>query len=429
MSKGSRTTPKKEKKPAKKKGLEILIEEMDGSIWVAAVDNGRLAGLEVDPFNEEVRWGSIFWAKVARIDAAQDAAYVNLDGTNIGILYNADVVTKKKDGTYKRGGDVAIGKVLQPGQMIAVQAKSGYLPKDPQQERQADKNPKVSMNVVLPGRYLIYTPMEKDNKVSRRIRDKALRKQLMEMMDELGADSVEGCIMRAAAANTQTDILRREGKILRLTWEQLRVHFEGDDPALIMLGPDAVQRTLSDHAGALIDHIELTTMDHFQHAEEWCEIFAPDLVTKIVPVELPPMEVELELFEYRDIIGQIDDLLQPYIILPGGGVVIIQETAALTAIDVNSGGDSRGHLAVNMEAAGAVARHLRLRNMGGAILIDFLRMKGKTEQEKLRTALEDFFNDDPCTVQVHGFTGLGFMEITRQRRTPPLMERFESTAS
>ncbi len=426
MSKKSKKSTKTARKPSK--GIDILIDEMEGSLWVAAVNGGKLEGLEVDPQTEEVRWGSIYWAKVARIDAAQDAAFVNLDGENIGILYNADVVVKKKDGTYKRGGDVAIGKVLQPGEMIAVQAKSGYLPKDPAQERTGDKNPKVSMNVVLQGRYLIYTPMERDNRVSRRIIDKNLRKQLKAMMDDMQEKGVEGCILRASGANIQSDILRREANILRLTWEQLCAHLKGEDPALIMLGPDAVQRTLGDNAGRPVDHIELTTMDHFQHAEEWCEIFAPDLVTRIMPLELPEMELELGLFEYRDIIGQIDDLLQPYIILENGGVVIIQETAALTAIDVNSGGDNRGHFAINMEAAAAIARHLRLRNMGGAIVIDFLRMKNKGDQERLRAALERFFNDDPCTVQIHGVTHLGFTEVTRQRRTPPLMERFESSA-
>ena len=414
-------------KPRSHKGMGILIEELDGSIWVASLNKGVLDGLEVDPFNEEVRWGSIFWAKVARIDAARDAAFVNLDGTNIGILYNADVRSAGKGGAWKKGGDVAIGKVLRPGQMIAVQAKSGYLPKNPKEERAEDKNPRVSMNIVLSGRYLIHAPMEKENKVSQRIRDKGLRRQLMTMLD--GMEDVEGCILRSAAADTQTDILVREEKILRLTWEQLKEHLKGEDPALIMLGPDAVQRMLGDNAGRQIEQIELTTMEHFQHAEEWCEIFAPDLVTKITPVELPDQSVDLGLFEFRDIIGQIEELFQPYVILKSGATIIIQETAALTAIDVNSGGDNRSHLAINLDAAQEIARQLRLRNLGGAIIIDFLRM-ANAEYKKLLAALNDYFNEnDPCTVQVHGLSNAGFVEVTRQRRTPPLLERFQSTVS
>lgn len=411
------------------KGMDILIEELNGSLWVAAMRGGVLEGLEVDPYAEEVRWGSIYWAKVARIDAAQDAVFVNLDGENIGILYNADVVVKEKGkkgkGGYRKGGDVAIGKVLRPGQMIAVQAKSGYLPKKEGEERTEDKNPRVSMNIVLSGRYLIHAPMEKENRVSQRIRDKKLRRQLMTMLDNMG--ECRGCILRAAAAGAQTDVLVREEKILRITWEQMQEHLTGDDPALIMLGPDAVQRMLSDHASQRIRRIELTTMDHFQHAEEWCDIFAPDLVTKIDPVELPDPNMELGLFEYRDIVSQIDELFHPYVILKSGASIIIQETAALVAVDVNRGIDTRSNLAINLDSAAEIARQLRLRNLGGAVVIDFLRMTGKDDYKKLQQAMEKHFDDhDPCTVQVHGVTRLGFMELTRQRRTPPLQERFDS---
>ena len=101
---------------------------MDESLWAAALEDGRMTGLEVDPADEEVRWGSIYWARVFRIDASLDAAFVDLDGSNKGILNCGDVYLRNEDGTMTRGGNVAIGKLLHPGQMVAVQAKSGYLP-------------------------------------------------------------------------------------------------------------------------------------------------------------------------------------------------------------------------------------------------------------------------------------------------------------
>lgn len=400
---------------------------MDGSLWAAATEKNRLDGLEVDPVNEEVRWGSIYWAKVARIDSSLDAAFINLDGDNIGLLHNADVRVKQKDGSYKKGGDVAIGKLIQPGQMIAVQSKEGYLPKlDENSTRvKEDKNPRVSMNINLPGRYAIFTPMEIENQISRRIRDKKLRKQLMSMLDDM--KGVHGCILRAAAADTQTDILIRESKILAETWKQVQTFFEGDDPSLIMLGPDAIQRMLGDHAARNITSIEVTTMDHFQLVEEWCEVYAPDLVTKIKPVETS--QDDLGLFEHHDLIGQVEELFQPYAVMKEGGVIIMQEAAAFTAIDINSGADKRIRLAVNMDAGKEIARQIRLRNMGGAIVVDFLKMKDKDEQKALLDALENYFNDDPCTVQIHGFTNLGFLEITRNQRTPALIERFQNAIS
>ena len=411
------------------KHLDIMIEEIDQSVWVASLSKGKLVGLEVDPFAEEVRWGSIYWAKVARIDKSMDAAFVNLDGDNIGLLHNADVRVRQSDGTYKRGGDVEIGKLIQPGEMVAVQAKSGYLPKpDPEDQKyQEDKNPRVSMNITLPGRYIIHSPMEEENRISARIRDKKMRAQLMEMLDAV--HDQKGCILRAAASHTQTDVLVRESKILHEIWSQLQEFFKGDKPSLIMLGPDAVQRTLSDNAFNLIDRIEVTTMDHYQDTEEWCELYAPDLVTKIVPVELPDQQAELGLFDYRDIVGQIEDLFQPYVILSNGAVIIIQEAAALTAIDVNRAGDDRSALEINLEAAEEIARQMRARNLGGAFMIDFLKMK-KADQKKLQDTFENhFLDDDPCTVQISGMTKLGFMELARHRRTPPLQDRFDSAIS
>ncbi len=112
-----------------------------------------------------------------------------------------------------------------------------------------------------------------------------------------------------------------------------------------------------------IERIEIVTMDHFTQVEDWCTIFAPDLVTKITPVELENAVRDLALLEYRDVLGQIESLFQGYVMLTNGGSLIIQETAALTAIDVNRGSDKRSRLAVNINAAKEIARQMRLRNI------------------------------------------------------------------
>ncbi|NCT40482.1 MAG: ribonuclease E [Alphaproteobacteria bacterium] len=403
--------------------MDILIEEEEGRIWVAALKNGRLDGLEVEPTHEEVRWGSIYWARVKSIDAALDAAFLDLDGFNTGILYNNDTRRTNEDGRVVKGGASAIGKSYKAGDMIAVQAKSAYIPKDYDDYARAEtKTPQMSMDITLPGRYLIYCPMMEINRVSTRIRDKKMRKQLLKMQDEL--EDINGCILRLAAANTQTDVLMREGKILYSAWSEMQEYMNGSDPGLIALGPDAIQRTLSDQAAQRIERIEVVTMEHFEEVEEWCGIFAPDLVTKIAPIELANAEEDLALFHERDILGQIEDLFQSYCVLPSGGSVIMQGTAALTAVDVNKGSDKDSKLGTNVEAAKEIARQLRLRNCGGIIVIDFLKMNSKKEQGKLIAALEEAINDDPCTVQIHGLTNLGLIEMTRKRRTPPLDERF-----
>ncbi|PCI98284.1 MAG: ribonuclease E [Alphaproteobacteria bacterium] len=404
--------------------MDILIEELETSIWTIALDNGRLEGIEIDSPYEAVRWGSIYWAKVTRIDASLDAAFLDLDGDNSGILYNRDVRYKGKDGEICKGGDKAIGKILKSGDMIAVQAKSAYTPVadgDIWQNKE-DKTTQMSMDITIPGRYLIYCALGQRNRISSRIRDKNLRKQLESMVNTL--EGMNGFILRNAAADLQTDILKREANVLKEMWTQISAYFKGSDPGLIALGPDSIQRTLSDQAINPIERIEVVTMEHFTQAEEWCSIFAPDLMTKITPIELNDATQDLALLEHRDVLGQVESLLHDYAFLTQGGNIIIQETAALTAIDVNKGSDTRSHLALNIDAAREIGRQIRLRNIGGIIMVDFLKMN-KTDEKKLLKELDNVINQDPCTIQIHGLTKLGLMEITRKRRTPPLHERFD----
>lgn len=403
--------------------MDIIIEEQEGSLWVVASERGHVEGVEIDPIHERIRWGSIYWAKVERIDSKMDAAFIDLDGGDTyGILYNRDVRTRDKSGKLIKGGQTPIGKVLRPGDYILVQAKQGYLEPEFEDNRPLeDKSPVVSMDVAIQGRYLIYTPLDDSNRISSRIRDKKLRKQLEKMIASL--EDVHGCILRAAAANTQSDVLIRESRILKAIWEGLSEYATGKEISLIMDGPDALQRTLSDNSSHQMRRIEVVIMDHFQAAEDWCELFAPDLVPRIKPIELKNATHDLALLEHHDLLKQIEKYFQPYAVLPGGGNILIQGTAALTAIDVNRGADRNSNLHVNLEAAAEIARQIRIRNLGGNIMIDFINMKDEKERKQLLTHFEQLVNNDPCTVQIHGYTALGLLEVTRQRRTPTLYER------
>lgn len=405
--------------------MDILIDELDGSLWVAAVEKGRMETLEVDPVAEEVRYGSIYLGRVTRIDKAMDAAYIDLDGDNNGLLHNADVRLLDQNGQTTKGGAVAIGKLISEGDLIAVQAKSGHVPvPDDYILPTENKASRVSMDITLPGRHVIYAPFMKENRLSSRIKDKKTRKNILKMMSVI--DDISGCILRASSVNTQTDVLRREALILKALWEKVVPYLEGDEVGLIMDGPNAVERTLSDHAGIHVDRIDVTTMDRFTEVEEWCEVYAPDLVPKVNPVELPDQDRELGLFDFRDIVDQMEALFAPYTILSDGANIIVQETPALTAIDVNRGADRRSNLAINLDAASEIMRQLRLKNIGGIIIVDFLKMEGKKEKDLLIEALKKATDTDPCTVQVHGLTALGLAEITRKQRTPGLMMRMDS---
>lgn len=403
--------------------MDIIIEELEDSLWVAAVHDRKLEGIEIDPIDEEVRWGSIYYGQVIKIDKAMDAAFIDLDGFNTGILHNADCRFVGKDGKVTKGGADAIGTRLKAGDMVAVQAKDGYLFREDSDDMpMEDKSVRLSMDITLQGRYLIYAPMMRENRLSNRIRDKKMRRTLNKMMDQI--ETISGCILRAAAANTQTDILVREGHILQSIWDSIQEYFEGSNPQLIMLGPDAFQRAMSDNADRLISRIEVATMERFGDAEEWCEIYAPDLITKIFPIEMKNPYAELALFDHRDILGEIEELFHDYTKLTNGSNIIIQDTAALIAIDVNRGSAKGSNVDINVQAAKEIARQIRIRNIGGIIVVDFLKMKTKKEQGMVIAALEKAMWHDPCTTQIHGMTALGLMEITRKRRTFPLKQYF-----
>lgn len=407
--------------------MDILVEAQDGSLWAAAVEAGSLTGLELDPMGEEVRWGSIYRAKVTRIDAARGVAFVDLDTENTGILHAADVRIVNRNGVSRNVEGQPIGKILTPGQIVTVQAKAGYLPRLEPENENIDperKTTRVSMDIGLQGRYIIAAPFERLNRISRRVREKSARTRMEKMLDML--DDFQGCILRASAIHTQTDVLIREARILKAVWGQIQPHLAGDTPQLVMRGPDAAQRLLADSAGGNIEEIAVSSMEAYRAVEEWCDLYAPDLVTRIAPVEMKNVHGDLPLFAARDVIGQIESLIHPYVLLPGGGTILIEPTAALVAIDVNTGGDRRAHAEINAEAAKEIARQLRLRNLGGIAVVDFLKLKTAKERTALEKTLCAAFDADPCTVQIHGLTGLGLMELTRARRTPPLQDRLET---
>ena len=397
--------------------MDVLIEDLDGSLWSVAIDKkNKIQNLEIDPYSEVIRWGSLYMAKVTRIDSTHNTAYVDLGYGFEGILYFKDV---RLDGKSAPKGK-RIGQIITPGEILMVQVKTPHNPSGKDEITiESGKQSRVSMDIALQGRYLIYTPFSNENRISKRIIDKDLRKDLKAMLKNVSG--MEGCILRSSAANCQTDMLTRECKILKAIWDNLLEYDGESDPTLLMLGPNAIQRTLGDLAASRIKSISVATMDIFEDAEEWCDLFAPDLMTKIEPRAAENTRTGMGLFEIHDLIGQFEGLLKPYVVLPAGGSMIIESTSSMTVIDVNCGAD-KNPFNTNLEAARELARQLRIRNIGGIIMVDFINMS-KNEANKILSELENSFVDDPCTTRCHGITQLGVFEISRQRRTPTLEEK------
>jgi ribonuclease G len=397
--------------------MDILIEDLDGSLWAVAIDKkNKIQNLEIDPYAEIIRWGSIYVGRVARIDKSSDCAFIDLGFGFEGMLPLKDV---RLDGKSPPKGK-KIGQVLTSGEMVTVQVKSPHNPTGGDDDTVGVKASRLSMDIALQGRFLIYTPFAKEARVSKRVADKKLRSDLKAMLK--GIDDLNSCILRSSAANCQTDMLVREGKILNAIWASLCEYDGEDEPALLMMGPDSVHRTLGDLAASTVDSISASTMEIFEDTEEWCDLFAPDLMTKIEPRGVDNTRSGMGLFEVHDLLGQFEGLLKQYVILPSGGSIIIERTTSMTVIDVNKGAD-KSILNTNLEAAREIERQLRIRNIGGIIMADFINMKQQSQRDSVLKALNDAFENDPCTVQCHGITELGVFEISRQRRTPTLEEK------
>jgi len=397
--------------------LDIIVEDLQGSLWVAAIHKNKLEALEIDPYAELVRWGSIYWARVDRVDSNLNAAFLDLGYGIRGFLPASEIPGLKKD--------TKIGRKLRAGQFVMVQVKTARQPTvDPNTEEAVpddNKASKVSMDIALQGRYLIYTPLSPGNRVSRRIKDADHRKSMLAMIKKI--DEVQNCILRASAAFTQTDMLIREARIQRAIWDSLQEFKAEPEPALLMLGPDALQRVLADFANARMGSIEVADEERFEEAHNWCDLYAPELMSRLSERSVENTRNGMGLFEVRDVLGQVESLLKPVSVLPSGGTIVMEDTHIGTVIDVNTGIGSAA--SVNNDAAIEVARQIRLRNIGGAIIIDFAGLPDKAAQRRIANALEKAFNDDPCTVEFHGVTKLGLFEVSRQRRIPSLMERIE----
>ncbi len=423
-------------KPEKKVTRDILIEELNGVLWVAAVENNKFEAIDLDPQVEDVRWGSLYWAKVTKIDNYLNAAFVDLDGEAVGLLHAKDVWLEDDNGEWSANKGKRIGQVVKGGDMLILQVKDAQLasaPLDNDDLPSEAKASKVSMDISLQGRFMIHTPLVKGNRISARINDKKTRDTLSVMMDNL--KDTNGLILRASAAHCQTEVLIREGQILQKLWSDLQTFERDDEAGLIWAGPDAIHRVLANQASQQIRHIEVSTMENFGRVEAWALEYAPDLVTKVKAADPPsnvaklrsgePNYEDLGLFDWYDLVDQLNALFMEYVIMNNGAVIIIQETALGTTIDINTGG-AKSSARVNYDAMGEIARQIRLRNLGGMIIIDPAGIiKGKDKKD-LEKALKTAIAKDPVTVACHGFTKMGLIECSRARRAPSLNDRIRA---
>ena len=390
---------------------EVLINVALGETRIALVESGILRELLVERPDQESVVGNVYLGRVERVLPGIEAAFVDIGLTRAGFLALADARTASE---ATGGTDARIADYVGEGDAVLVQVLSDAFD---------DKGAKLTTRVTLPGRYLVYAADGAKVRVSRRITGDDERARLATLLDELAEDG-EGFIVRTAASGAGHEELARDVANLRAAWLAIADNRSTTKPPALLHGElDPVCRILRDESGGALTRIVVDDSKTLARVRKICQRFSPALGDRLVL-----HDASQTLFEMHGIEEQIEGALSPLVELPSGGRIFIDETAALTAIDVNTGGGTQmggqqaTALRTNLEAAAEIGHQIRLRNLSGLLVVDFVPMRRHQHGAEMLVALRAAVAEDPCSTHVFGFTRLGLVEMTRRRRRGSLSQ-------
>jgi ribonuclease E len=367
--------------------------------------------------------GNIYIGRVQNVLPGMEAAFVDIGTPKNAVLYRGDVQYDAEDVDEKgpKGGkdNVRIEHLLRPGQTVLCQVTKNPI---------GTKGARLTQEVSLAGRFVVLIPNSSTYGISKRLSDEE-RKRLRRILDEVRPTG-QGLIVRTAAEGATPEELRRDVERLLRQWAQIEaLAARSSAPALLYREPPLAVRVIreefnKDYRGVIIDDPQL-----FQEVHEYVAALIPELADRIELYE----EADLPLFERQHVHEQLHKALDRKVWLPSGGSLIIERTEALTVIDVNTGknvGKSSLEETVyrnNLEAAEEIARQLRLRDIGGIIVIDFIDMEIRKNREEVLKLFKDCLARDKTRTQVFDISELGLVEMTRKRVSEGLVESFSAT--
>ena len=387
------------KKPVKR---EILAQTSFEETRVAILEDGRLAELMWERRSEESIVGNIYKGVVENVLPGISSAFVNIGFEKNAYLYISDVLGER---------GAAIDATLKKGQHIMVQVAK---------EAISTKGMKVTMDISLPGRFLVYTPYQEYVGISKHIEDAEERKRLSAIVDDLVARILngKGVVVRTEAEGATKEELEREVSYLQQSWLSVQKKFaEQNPPALLHKDLDATLQVARD---ILSDQVYVYLIDNKEVCKnvlEFIEGISPELKDRV-----RLYEGKTPIFKAFNLEREIEDIRKIKVPLPNGGSIVIQEAESLCAIDVNTGrftGSKSQEETVtqtNIEAANEVAHQLRLRNIGGIIVVDFIDMRKASNRNKVMEAFAHATKNDRAKIRILPITRLGLIEMTRERK-------------
>jgi ribonuclease G len=402
---------------------DIVINSPPHESRIAIVEDGFLAEFLIERRQERGIAGNIYKGKVARVLPGMQAAFVEIGLDKAAFLHVSDFSSGPEDVSPLLTGSedeivfenpkpaphrrLPIERQLSPGQEILVQAA-----KDPL----GMKGARITSHISLPGRYMVFMPTTKHIGISRRIEDDKERKRLKEIAQSLLTDQ-GGFILRTASEGRSKREIQRDLRFLTKLWERIQNKSESASaPALIHQDLDLITRTIRDFFTVETQQVFIDHVKEYRRILDFVGQFMPRLKSKIV------LYTGAEpIMDHYAVEEKIHKALERKVWLRSGGYITIERTEALTAVDVNTGrfvgkrNQEETILRTNLEAAQEIVRQLRLRNIGGIIILDFIDMEKAGNRKKVYDALKEAIKKDKARTNILKISELGLVEMTRQR--------------
>jgi ribonuclease E len=380
---------------------------------VAIVDGQKLIDLDIETAGKEQRKSNIYKAIITRIEPSLEACFVEYGGTRHGFLPFKEVSSQY----YQAGAGnrPSIKEALKEGQELLVQVEK---------DERGNKGAALTTYISLAGRYIVLMPNNPNGGgVSRRIEGED-RNELRDVLAQLEVPQGMSIIARTAGIGRNLEELQWDLNYLKQLWDAIEGAAQTEKaPSLIYLESSLVVRAIRDYFNPEIGEILIDTDDIFEQARAFMGTVMPDNVNRI-----KRYHDDVPLFSRFQIEHQIESAHARQVNLPSGGAIVIDHTEALTAIDINSARSTRGSdiettaLNTNLEAADEIARQVRLRDLGGLIVIDFIDMESTKNQREVENRLRDALRYDRARVQTSKISRFGLLELSRQRLAPSLEE-------
>ncbi len=389
---------------------EIIINaDMAEEIRIAIIENNRLVDLDIEAQSRTKHKGNIYKGIISNIEDSLDAAFVEFGEEKQGFLPLSEIRTELFPAELKNQKRVKVSDVLSRGQEIVIQVTKDEI---------GNKGAAVSTYLSLPGRYVVL--MHSDDSgggISRKIENESARQAARDMLSRLNVPEGMAVIIRTAGMTAARQDLYRDFTLLCEIWQQVSKGATlGRAPTLLYREPDIVARTIRDYFSNEVTRVVIDDEEEYEDSLRYFTDRMPDLV-KI----LERHRKKEPIFQHFGIEQAIEELFEREVKLPSGGYIIIEQTEALVSIDVNSGRSTKeaGHAATvyktNLEATEEIARQLRLRDLGGIVVIDFIDMASGKHKRDVERKLKDVMRADKARIKIDRISDNGTLELTRQR--------------